>query len=181
MSWQRRLAALATFLCAVHLGGCGPDAPPKDPGAAPRRGHRVDFAFETLDGKPLSTATLAGRFSVIGFGTTYDLPSQAQARYLSGVSRRHAPRVNVALLILEPEDNRPLIDAFVTTLKLPYPVALADAPTIAGRGPFVGLHHVPSVVVLDPEGREAWRHLGLADEDTIRAALRDLHAGKTPR
>ena len=34
--------------------------------------------------------------------------------------------------------------------------------------------------VLDPQGREAWRHLGLADEETIRAALRALHAGKTP-
>jgi hypothetical protein len=175
MAARLGVALLACVSSGLSLA-CVAEAPPEDPSAAPKVGQRIDFAYETLDGRPLGTATLAGRFSVIGFATTYDLPSQAQARYLNAVLRRHTPRVNVALLILEPEDNRPLVDAFVSTLKLPYPVAFADPPTIAGRGPFGGLHHVPSVVVIDPQGREAWRHLGLADEETIRAALRDAGA-----
>jgi hypothetical protein len=176
----RRAAHVLAMALALGGGGCGPDTPAQDPASVPppRLGQRVDFAYQTLDGAPLTTKTLAGRLSVIGFAATYDLPSQALARYLNGVSRRHTPRVNVALLVLEPEENRPLVEAFVRTLGLPYPVAFADAATIAGRGPFAGLHHVPSVVVLDGEGREAWRNVGLVDEDGIRAALRDVERRK---
>jgi len=166
------LVVSVVFL-SVAFAGCSPSSsqrtePP--PSSAPR-GAPVQFQFVTLEGKPLDTRTLAGRVSVIGFVTTYDLPSQAQARFLTGLQHRHKPRVNVALLVLEPPENRPLVEAFARTLNLAYPVALADAATIAGQGPFAGLHHVPSIVILDREGREAWRHVGLAEEEVIEDAL----------
>ena len=82
----------------------------------------------------------------------------------------------MAVLVLEASENPPLLEAFAQTMALEYPVALADAATIAGQGPFAGLHHVPSVVLLDRQGREAWRHLGLADEAMMEAALREAEA-----
>jgi len=167
--------------CAVALG-CVRSKP--EPEVAPRaevqaqtkRGPVVQFGFESIDGKRLDAASMRGRLTVIGFVTTYDYASQAEARVLSAVMRRHTPRVNVALLVLEQPDNRPLVEAFGATLGLPYPIALADAATIAGAGPFAGLHHVPSVVILDKQGREAWRHLGLVEEPPIHAALRSIEA-----
>jgi hypothetical protein len=158
-----------------------PEPPPRaDVRAASQRGPVVRFSFETLDKKTFSTETVAGRFTVVGFVTTYDFASQAEARHLSAVLRRHAPRVNVGLLVLEQPDNAPLVDAFAATLGLPYPVAIADAATIAGQGPFAGLHHVPSVVILDKSGREAWRHVGLVEEHEIHAALRTLEVADGP-
>ncbi len=130
------------------------------------------FEFVTLDGQPFSTETVAGRVTVIAFITTYDMASQAQARFLSGLARRHVPRINAAALVLEPPENRPLVEAFVAALKLPYPVAFADPATIAGKGPFAGLHHVPSVIILDRSGREAWRRVGLAEPEEIEQAIR---------
>ena len=109
---------------------------------------------------------------MIGFLTTYDFYSQAEARFLSSIARRHTPRVNVAALILEASENRTLVEAFTAALKLPYPVAMADEATIAGEGPFAGLHNVPSIVILDREGREVYRHVGLVDEAAIEAAIR---------
>jgi hypothetical protein len=53
-------------------------------------------------------------------------------------------------------------------------VALADAATIAGEGPFSGLHHVPSVVILDAEGREAFRHVGLITQEALEEVLRGI-------
>ncbi len=135
-------------------------------------GAPVRFAFETLEGKPLTGESLRGRISVIGFLTTYDFYSQAEARFLSSIARRHAPRVNVAALILEASENRTLVEAFTAALKLPYPVAMADEATIAGEGPFAGLHNVPSIVILDREGREVYRHVGLVNEAAIEAAIR---------
>jgi len=132
----------------------------------------VRFAFETLQGKPLTSESLRGRVTVVGFLTTYDVPSQAEARFLSSIARRHTPRVNVVGLILEAAENRPLAEAFTAALTLPYPVALADEATIAGEGAFAGLHHVPSVVILDREGREAYRHVGLIEEAALDEAIR---------
>lgn len=135
-------------------------------------GAPVHFAFETLDGKPLTSESLLGRITVIAFLTTYDFPSQAEARFVSSITRRHAPRLNGVGLILEATENRPMAEAFTAALKLPYPVALADEATIAGEGAFAGLHHVPSIVILDREGREVYRHLGLIEEAALEEAIR---------
>jgi hypothetical protein len=181
-----QLHALALVLLVL---GCGSSSEPQAPTppaepevvARARRGPVVRFAYETIDGKQLSTESVAGRFTVIGFLTTYDFASQAEARFLAAVARRHAPRVNVAALILENPDNRPLAEAFVKTLGLSFPTAMADAATIAGQGPFAGLHHVPSIVILDKQGREAYRHLGLIQEAKIHEVLRELEASGDTR
>jgi hypothetical protein len=166
------LALLLVGCASRGAVGPGPEAPATVEISPP--GPKLSFAYETLDGRVLSSASLAGRISVIGFATTYDLASQAQVRFLAGLLRSHTPRVNVALLILERPENRPLVEAFVSALRLPYPVALADAPTIAGDGPFVDLHHVPSVVILDAEGREVFRRIGLTTQDALEEILRKI-------
>jgi len=53
-------------------------------------------------------------------------------------------------------------------------VALADSATIAGDGPFAGLHHVPSIVILDRESREVFRHVGLIEEAALEQAIRSV-------
>ena len=148
--------------------------------AATTRGPPLRFAYEGLDGHPVSSDALANRVSVIGLLTTYDVHSQVEARFLAAVLQRHTPRINVAALVLEAEENRPLVEAFAASLSLGYPVAMADAATIAGEGPFAGLHHVPSVVVLDRTGREAWRHVGFVSLAALEAAVRAVEAASPP-
>lgn len=162
---------------AAILGviACGPPPEPDAPLSAPvDRAAPVRFEYPSVNGEPLTSGSLLGRFSVIGLIATYDTASQAQARFLADLRVHHKPRVNVALIALEPLENKPMIEAFASAMNAGFPVAIADAATIEGRGPFTRLHHVPSVVILDREGREVWRRVGLADEATIDAALRDL-------
>lgn len=175
-------AALVPVMAALLFApACGaPPAVDAPPTAALGRGPRLHFEYVTIDERALSSETLAGRFSVITFIATYDVASQAQARFLADLLRDHKPRINAAALVLEAQENKPLVEAFVGSLRLSYPVALADAATIAGEGPFAGLHHVPSVVVLDREGREVWRRIGLIDEAALDAALTSLERGEAP-
>jgi len=119
----------------------------------------------------LEDEQLRGRATVIAFVTTFDLASQAQARFVSGVLQRHVPRINAAAVVLEPVANAPLVLAFTDALRLPYPVAWGDAETLVGRGPFGDVHAVPTTVVLDREGRLAWKRVGLVQEDELGAAL----------
>lgn len=173
---SRARSAIAIAIAVIAAASCGAPETRTEEAAPelvlPARGQRVLFAYSTLDGQPLSTETVAGRITVIGFIATYDPLSQAQAQLLRALLRRHTPRLNVAALVLEPPENKPMAEAFIATLELNYPVALADEATIAGSGPFTGLHHVPSVVVLDREGREAWRHLGPVHTDALEAVVR---------
>jgi hypothetical protein len=166
---RRALLAAA----ALALAACGGARPPVTPApAAGARSPVLRFAYDAVDGRPISTEEFANRISVLGFLTTYDVPSQVEARVLASLVRHHAPRINVAALMLEAGENKPLVEAFAKMMALPYPVAIADAATIGGDGPFTGLNHVPSVVILDREGREAWRHVGFVDEAALDAALR---------
>jgi hypothetical protein len=174
MRYFGRAAILSALLAGASLPlvACSGPRPAEAPSsAAPARGPAPRYAFEALDGRPITPEAMAGRLTVIGFFTTYDVPSQVQARYLAMLERHHTPRLNVAVLMLEAPENRPLIEAFAASLGLTYPIAIADAATIAGEGPFAGLHHVPSVVILDRQGREAWRHAGVLDEKALDTAL----------
>jgi hypothetical protein len=180
MDGGRALRAVIVAAAAA-IAGCGGRAQPQatQPAAA-ARGPVLRFAFESVDGRPISTEAFRNRISVIGFFTTYDVPSQAEARFLALLAKRHAPRLNVAALMLEAPENTPLVQAYVATMGLPYPVALADAATIAGEGPFAGLHHVPSVVILDRQGHEAYRHVGFIDEASLEAAVEMVEASAPP-
>jgi hypothetical protein len=142
-------------------------------------GETIHFSYPTIDGKTLSTTSLAGRYSVLAFITTYDDSSHAQARFLSTVMNKHVPRINAGVIVLEPPQNQILVEAFTKVVAPPYPVAMADEATILGEGPFRDLHEVPSILILDPMGREVWRHKGLASNDTIDAALVAVKKGKT--
>lgn len=138
----------------------------------------ISFAYPTTDGQTLSTSSLAGRYSVIAFITTYDHFSQAQARFLSTVVNKHVPRINAGAIVLEPPENRILVEAFTKVVAPPYPVAMGDEAAIRGEGPFVDMREVPSIIILDPQGREVWRHKGLANKDVIDAALDAVKAAK---
>jgi hypothetical protein len=168
---------LGMALALALLAGCKepePEAPTYGVASeAPvASGAKRRFSFETLDGRLVSNKTYADRMTVIVLAATYDTASQAQARFLNTVYTRHTPRVNALLLVLEPDHHAPLVQAFAQSLDLAYDVALSGEATIAGKGPFPGLHHVPSVVLLDREGREVWRNLGVANHDALSAAIR---------
>lgn len=178
MSRRSLLLALSALLLAC--GGPGAKGAPASL-SFPGHGAPLRYAFAGIDGRPVSSEEHAKRITVIAFLTTYDVPSQVEARFLASLLRHHTPRINVAALMLETAENKPLVDAFAVTLGLPYPIALADADTIAGQGTFAGLHHVPSVVILDREGREAFRRAGFLDEATLEAAVRAVERGQQPQ
>lgn len=160
------VAACTALTACVDATPLPVEAPPP-----PSDGPPVDFVYETTDGGRLTSIELRGRLTVLAFVATYDLASQAQVKILGLVQRSHTPRVNVAVIALEPPDNKPLVIAFAQSLDLRFPVGLADQGTIEGHGPFADLRSVPSVVILDREGREAFRHSGTIEEKQLHAEL----------
>jgi len=137
-------------------------------------GQPVTFAYPSVDDAPdVTSARMRGKPTILVFLSTFDIASQAQARFLSMVQRRREPPIHAAAIVLEPKENRALVAMFRQSLGLAYPVALGDDELIAGKGPFGDVRAVPATVVLDASGRIVARREGLLKDDELEAMLGD--------
>lgn len=180
MSVRGRLAVLAiTAVVVTPALGCGPKTadPPvgtsDKPGAAfPER--PVTYAFDTLDERPVSSAVHRGKPTILAFVTTGDIVGQAQIDYLVAMAKNDGAKVNYALLALHPRKEIMLVEAYISALKVEFPVALADPSVMTSQGPFGEFSAVPTIIILDRDGRIVWKHTGLAKADELRGHLRRL-------
>jgi peroxiredoxin len=178
---SRRRAIFRTSTIALVCGAilaicsCGPStqgAAVLARSAAPP-GPALEFDLEAIDGKRVSLQTIRDRNTVVGFITTYDLASQALANFLKTVAREHVPRINVIAIVLERPDDLPLVRAFVDTLGLRFPVVSLDPKDQPGTA-FKDMTSVPSVLILDANGRPVWRKNGIVEAKEMDQVLRTL-------
>lgn len=134
----------------------------------------VTYAFDSLDDRPVSSAALRGKPTVIAFVTTGDILGQAQVDYLVAMSKNDGKKVNYAVVALHPRKEIVLVEAYISTLKVEFPVALGDASAMSAGGPFGEISAVPTVVVLDKDSRIVWKHTGLAKSEELRGHMRGL-------
>jgi len=135
----------------------------------------LSFDFESLDDRAVSSASTRGKVTVLTFVTTGSLMAQAQVDFLVAMAKHDADTVNYVAVALEERRDRELVELYGKTLGVKFPVALADASTRAGAGPFGDVTSVPVTVVLDRAGRVVLRAQGrVAKSDEIRAAMRGL-------
>jgi hypothetical protein len=172
-----RLGAIA--LCfALACGGCGrktSDKPADVIGASTHdQGQAIEFAFDSLDARPVQSGAFRGKPTVMAFVATWDLSSQAQVDFLVPMSKNDGDKINYVMVALQEPKDRELVEAFRSGLHIDFPAALADKESIAGGGAFGDVHNVPTVVILDRDGRMVWKRVGLARSDEIRAGLKGL-------
>ena len=67
----------------------------------------------------------------------------------------------VGAVVVEAAKYAPLADVFRSTLELSYPVALADLPALEQSSGLGEVRSVPTVLVLNGEGREIVRKFGV--------------------
>ena len=162
-----RFGALVISLAVA----CSPaPRPQSEPALA--RGRPVEFAFAVLDGSVITHETTRGRVTALLFVTTFDLPSQAAARQLAEVQRSHVPRFNAAAIAIESAENATLVGVFRDTLALPYPVGIADQLELQALPVFANVDRVPTLILLDREGRPTHRHHGLFEPAALESWLR---------
>jgi hypothetical protein len=172
--------AFVLLLLAAALAACKKKEPETPVGVSDRPGPSVPldtpikYVFDSLDERPVSSDAMHGKPTVLAFVTTGDLTGQAQVDYLVAMAKNDKEKVNYALIALHPRREIILVDTYVQTLKVEFPVALADAAAMGDKGPFGEIPAVPTVIVLDREGRIVWKHTGLAKSDELRAHMHGL-------
>ena len=180
-SWARRATTEVALAGALLAGasGCGGSAgatevPP--PGVSTAvASPALDFAFDSLDDRPVSGQATRGKPTIIAFVTTGSLPAQAQVDFLVAMAKRDPEHANYALVALDPRDNRELVELYRKSLHVPFPVAMADDDVRSGAGPFGDVTTVPVTVVLDRAGRVVARVAGrVAKSEELRSAIAGL-------
>jgi hypothetical protein len=158
---------------ALACGGGRPAAVAPGPSAALQA--PVEFEFESLDDRPINAKSTRGKPTLVTFVTTSSLSAQAQVDFLVAMAKHDADKVNYAVVALEQPEHRELVALYKKALSVTFPVAIADARTLVGGGPFGDVSAVPVTAVLDRLGRIVWRVDGrVAKSSELREALRGL-------
>jgi thiol-disulfide isomerase/thioredoxin len=137
----------------------------RDPDPAP------DFKLKELTGKELSLEAFRGKVVLLNFWATWCGPCRAEIPELIALQNRYKDHLLIIGLLVDDDDEKE-IHKVVESEGINYPVALADPETRLAYG---GIAALPTVFVINTEGRVVQKHVGLFDpalyETEVRALL----------
>jgi hypothetical protein len=169
------LLSRASVAFVALAGTCGCAGKVTAPSYAAAQEEALSFAFRSLDDKPADSESYRGKPLVVSFFSTGDLSSQAQTNFLVSMAGHDAGKVGYLLVAMEPPSQRELIELYRKALKVTFAVAIADERTLAGESKFGVIAALPTVVVLDAQGKVVMRAEGrVVPAKDLRETLRRL-------
>ena len=166
------------LLCALGIGGAAAllplrgtaqDEPEirfvRDPDPAP------DFQMKDVDGKPVTLAGLRGKVVLLNFWATWCGPCREEIPSLIALQKRYQDKLQIIGMLTDDDDDAAL-HKLIEAEGINYPVALAT-PEL--RVQFGGIPALPTLFVINTEGRVVQKHVGLYNpalyETEVRALL----------
>jgi thiol-disulfide isomerase/thioredoxin len=136
----------------------------KSPEAAP------EIHVQTLDGKPLTLASANGKVILLNFWATWCGPCRMEIPGLIELQKQYKDSLQIMSLLVDVDD---VDDArkFVADAELNYPVAVATNDV---RIEYGGVSALPTVFVIDTQGRIVQKHVGLFDPRLYELETRAL-------
>ncbi len=170
--FARRLSRLAGTALAVALVLAGCSRSQESTGAAagepgPQGPLLPAFELVALAGGQLGSEDLKGKVVIYDFWATWCGPCHIQADILHALYPGVAGNgvEFVAISVGEPED---LVRDFLRDRPYPYPVLVDPEDRMSSELRILGL---PTLIVVDGEGRVVYRNTGISDRETIERAL----------
>ena len=162
------LLSLATFGLLLPLLA-SPQLPVirfvRDPDPAP------EFQLKDLAGKDLSLASVKGKVILLNFWATWCGPCRAEIPSLIELQNHYKDRLQIIGLVVD-DDDPDAVKQVVDSEGINYPVAIANNQI---RFAYGGIPALPTLFVINPEGRVVQKHVGLYNpviyETEVRALL----------
>jgi thiol-disulfide isomerase/thioredoxin len=136
----------------------------RNPEAAP------DFKLESLDGKPLTLAGASGKVVLLNFWATWCGPCRMEIPDLIALQNEYKDSLQIISLLVDVDDIADA-KAFVAGEGFNYPVGVAT-PEVRMR--YGGISALPTLFVLDTQGRIVQKHVGLSDPRLYELETRAL-------
>jgi len=137
----------------------------RDPDPAP------DFQLKDLDGKDLSLAAHKGQVILLNFWASWCGPCRAEIPGLIELQKRYKDQLQIVGIVVD-DDDMDAIRGVAKAQSINYPVALATPQIVMAYG---GVGALPTVFVINPQGRVVQKHVGLFNpalyETEVRALL----------
>jgi thiol-disulfide isomerase/thioredoxin len=148
------------------------NAPPANPGPVARNKKAKDpfaFVLRNLDGTPAPLEPLKGKIVVLSFWATWCGPCQVLEPQLGQIAKAYAGNANLAFFAVNTDEDETLVAPFLAHEKWDLPVVYAD-----GLDDFLGVISLPTVLILDRNGKIAYRVNGFTPNgfsETLLAAI----------
>jgi len=136
----------------------------RDPDPAP------DFKAKDLDGNNLSLEPLKGKVVLLNFWATWCGPCRAEIPSLIELQSRYKDRMQIVGMVVDEDDERTVRDV-VKSESINYPVALTSPEVRMAYG---GIAALPTVFVINTEGRVVQKHVGLFNPGLYETEVRAL-------
>jgi thiol-disulfide isomerase/thioredoxin len=136
-----------------------------DPDPAPH------FEVKDLEGKEISLEAYKGKVILLNFWATWCGPCRAEIPALVDLQNKYKDRLQIIGMAVDEEDDSELREVMKSE-SINYPVALTTGQVRMAYG---GISALPTVFVIDPQGRVVQKHVGLFNpilyETEVRALL----------
>ncbi len=172
LTWMLLLGTLGIGGAAVlmPLRGAAQNEPiirfVRDPDLAP------DFQLKDVDGKALTLAGFRGKVVLLNFWATWCGPCRQEIPSLIALQKQYKDRLQIVGLLTDDDDEADGLHKLIEAEGINYPVALAT-PQI--RLEYGGIPALPTLFVINAEGRVVQKHVGLYNpalyETEVRALL----------
>jgi len=129
-----------------------------------------DFKLKDFAGKDLSLAASRGKVILLNFWATWCGPCRAEIPTLVKLQERYKDQLQIIGLVVD-EDEEDAVRQVVAAEGINYPVAMAPTDV---RIEYGGISALPSVFVIDREGRVVQKHVGLFNPALYEAEIRAL-------
>lgn len=137
----------------------------RDPDPAP------SFQLKDLSGKDLNLESSKGKVVLLNFWATWCGPCREEIPGLIALQQRYKDQLQIIGLVVDADDDKE-VRKVVDSEEINYPVALADNET---RFAYGGISALPTVFIINTEGRVVQKHVGFYDpalyETEVRALL----------
>lgn len=135
-----------------------------------------DFRFATLDGSTLGPPDFSGQVVVVDVWATWCGPCRLQASYLEHLHQELGDDDGVRFLAVSIGEDAETVRNFVKDDPFPYPVLLDPDQELSSR---YQIYVLPTVMIVDPQGRISYLHPGISDTETLKQEIRKAQGADT--
>jgi thiol-disulfide isomerase/thioredoxin len=128
------------------------------------------FTVTDLSGRTLSSADWKGKVVLVNFWATWCPPCLAEIPDLIALQNKYRDRL-VVVGVSEDEISHDLIKRFAEERKINYPIVMTN-PDLQAR--FTGVIALPTTFVLDPDGKIAYKRVGILHPEQTEGVTRAL-------
>ena len=132
----------------------------------------TEFTLERMDGTQVRLAEYRGKVVVMDFWATWCAPCRLEGKLFERVLEIFRSNPAVAFLAVNVDEDRSVVPGFIREEEWTAPVVYAR-----GLDALMGVNALPTVMILDPEGRVAFRQVGLdfgSFVSTLETKIREI-------